>query len=129
MDFPPRAGPCLFFRILFASVPSERADRNERSSSREGLSSSSHVCGFGSAAVLVCADVAVGRLEQSYADGNLLDRADCCGHSSFESVAARNAARLLRVLSVLCGGGAGFLRIPIGWNAPRGGFHLATFCT
>src|SRR5579862_2953699 len=128
MDFPPCAGPDLFFRVLFASISGKGTRRHERSSSRQGLSSGGHIGSSGSAAILVRSDLAVERFRQSDAGGNLLGRIDCFGNFCFQCVAARNASYLFRVLSVVRSGCAGFFRVSIGWDAARSGFHIVVFC-
>src|ERR1700721_498150 len=128
MDFPPCAGPDLFFRVLFASISDKRTRRHERSSSRQGLSSGGHIGSSGSAAILVRPHAAVEWFRQSDADGNLLGRIDCFGNFGFQRMAARNAPYLFRVLSVVRSGCAGFFRVSIGWDAARNGFHIVVFC-
>ena len=118
LDFSARSRSDLLFRVFLARFPNQRIDRAARNPSRERILASSGrtVWAHG---LLVRADPAVVFEQFAYADGNLLGGHDCVGAAGIEFLATGDAGGLFRVFSLFRERGAGFFRLPIGWNAAR----------
>src|SRR5689334_18193768 len=59
------------------------------------------------------------------ANGHLLGWADCVGDVGYKHLASHDAAGVLCLLSLVCGRGAGFLRLSIGRDAAGGGISVS----
>ncbi len=122
LDFSACPGANLLFRVFLTRFPNQRIDRAARDSARQGV-----FAGGGGALwahrLLVRPDAAVVFQQYAHGDGNLLGRHDRVGAAGFEFLAAGNAGDLLCVLSFVRERGAGFFRVPIGWDAARSGIY------
>src|SRR5712692_3004707 len=79
--------------------------------------------------LLVCADAAVVFEQRAHGHGNLLGGDDRLAVAGLESVAARHACDLFRMLSLVRERGAGFFRLSVRWNVAGGGIHFFVFRT
>src|SRR5262249_44710103 len=108
----------LFFCVLFARLSDSRPARPQWAAPGWHISPENRRVRGLLRALLVCADAALARLQQSRAHGAVLDRHDRLAPTVSEFMAARNAGDLLRDVPLFRHRRAGFLRIPIGWHAP-----------
>src|SRR5579884_325354 len=96
-----------------ACVSDSRADRTARHPSGKRVFAF-RGSASGSGAVLVRAELAVDLERTTHADGAMLGGPARVGPVGTQSLAARHAGGLFRLLSFLCGGSRRIFRLPIG---------------
>src|SRR6266498_1866782 len=101
LAFPARARHHLLFRILLAHISDPGTHRPSGDFARWKLSSNRCPIPRTLAAILVCADFALVLKRIGHAEFAVLGGSDRLGTAGAQSVAARNARGLLRLLSLI----------------------------
>src|ERR1700751_1047454 len=126
LAFPSRARPDLFLGLLLAPVPDSRPAWSQWPSPCRSIPQGS--CKFPwRFALLVCAHASLARQQRPCIAGPLLDRHDRFTSPGAEYLASSDARDLLRDVSFLRFGGAGFFRVPVGWHAAGGRIRQLLF--
>src|SRR6266851_10191521 len=128
VDFPAGTWADLLLGVFLPGISNSRIDWAAGNPPRQRVSS-----GAGGAVrargLLVCADAAVVFEQRAHGHGNLLGGDDRLAVAGLESVAARHACDLFRMLSLVRERGAGFFRLSVRWNVAGGGIHFFVFRT
>src|SRR5215471_14888484 len=128
-DFPLAISACtwrsVFLGVFLPRISDSRPHRSRRSSACWRLSPGRRPATGAMGENLVRTDAALVVERGEHAGRVVLDWHGGGAVADRKRLAPRNAADLLRGLSVVRRGSAGFLRIPIGWHAPGSWPHFA----